>query len=72
MAARTRQCGIEIGGVTVRVRGFGELEVVVMDRIWNRTINPGKVFDLELPLDDAAAGYRAMDTRQATKVLLRP
>jgi threonine dehydrogenase-like Zn-dependent dehydrogenase len=43
-----------------------------MDRIWNRTINPGKVFDLELPLDDAAAGYRAMDTRQATKVLLRP
>ncbi len=44
----------------------------LMDRIWNRTINPGKVFDLELPLDDAAAGYRAMDTRQATKVLLRP
>ena len=33
---------------------------------------PGKVFDLELPLDDAASGYRAMDTRQATKVLLRP
>jgi threonine dehydrogenase-like Zn-dependent dehydrogenase len=44
----------------------------LMDRIWNRTINPGKVFDLELPLDDAADGYRAMDTRQATKVLLRP
>ena len=44
----------------------------LMDRIWNRTINPGKVFDLELPLGDAANGYRAMDTRQATKVLLRP
>ena len=44
----------------------------LMDRIWNRTINPGKVFDLELPLGDAADGYRAMDTRQATKVLLRP
>ena len=44
----------------------------LMDRIWQRKINPAKVFDLELPLDDAASGYRAMDTRQATKVLLRP
>jgi hypothetical protein len=30
------------------------------------------VFDLELPLADAAEGFRAMDTRQAIKVLLRP
>ena len=44
----------------------------LMDRIWNRTIQPGRVFDLELPLDQAAAGYQAMDTRQAIKVLLRP
>jgi threonine dehydrogenase-like Zn-dependent dehydrogenase len=44
----------------------------LMDRIWERKIHPAKVFDLELPLDEAAAGYRAMDTRQATKVLLRP
>jgi threonine dehydrogenase-like Zn-dependent dehydrogenase len=44
----------------------------LMDRIWQRKINPGRVFDLELPLDEAASGYRAMDTRQATKVLLRP
>jgi threonine dehydrogenase-like Zn-dependent dehydrogenase len=44
----------------------------LMDRIWNRTIRPGRVFDLELPLDQAAAGYQAMDTRQAIKVLLRP
>ena len=44
----------------------------LMDRIWNRTIRPGRVFDLELPLDDAAAGYRAMDERRAIKVLLRP
>ncbi len=29
----------------------------LMDLIWNREINPGKVFDLELPLDEAAAGY---------------
>ena len=44
----------------------------LLDRIWHRRINPGRVFDLELPLDDAAAGYRAMDTRHAIKVLLRP
>jgi threonine dehydrogenase-like Zn-dependent dehydrogenase len=40
--------------------------------IWNRTIDPGRVFDLELPLDEAAAGYQAMDERRAIKVLLRP
>ena len=44
----------------------------LIDLIWNGTINPGKVFDLELPLDQAAAGYQAMDSRQAIKVLLRP
>jgi threonine dehydrogenase-like Zn-dependent dehydrogenase len=44
----------------------------LIDLIWNRQINPGKVFDLELPLDQAAAGYHAMDTRQAIKVLLHP
>jgi threonine dehydrogenase-like Zn-dependent dehydrogenase len=41
-------------------------------RICNREIDPGKVFDLELPLDDAAAGYDAMDKRRAIKVLLHP
>lgn len=35
------------------------------------TINPGKVFDLELPLEQAAEGYRAMDERRAIKTLLR-
>jgi threonine dehydrogenase-like Zn-dependent dehydrogenase len=44
----------------------------LIDLIWNRQIDPGKVFDLELPLDQAAEGYRAMDARQAIKVLLRP
>ncbi|MDN5687446.1 MAG: zinc-dependent alcohol dehydrogenase family protein [Brachybacterium sp.] len=38
--------------------------------IWDRTIDPGKVFDLTLPLAEAAEGYRAMDERRATKVLL--
>jgi threonine dehydrogenase-like Zn-dependent dehydrogenase len=44
----------------------------LIELIWNRTINPGKVFDLELPLDEAAAGYQVMDQRRAIKVLLRP
>ncbi len=44
----------------------------LIDLIWNRKINPGKVFDLELPLEQAAEGYRAMDERRAIKVLLRP
>ena len=44
----------------------------LIDLIWNRQIDPGKVFDLELPLDEAPAGYRAMDQREAIKVLLRP
>ncbi|CCW11733.1 MULTISPECIES: zinc-dependent alcohol dehydrogenase family protein [Rhodococcus] len=44
----------------------------LIDLIWSRTINPGKVFDLELPLEQAADGYKAMDERSAIKVLLRP
>jgi threonine dehydrogenase-like Zn-dependent dehydrogenase len=44
----------------------------LIDLIWNRQVNPGKVFDLQLPLDEAADAYRAMDQREAIKVLLRP
>jgi threonine dehydrogenase-like Zn-dependent dehydrogenase len=44
----------------------------LIDLIWNRQIDPGKVFDLELPLVQAAEGYRAMDRREAIKVLRRP
>ena len=40
--------------------------------VFNGTINPGKVFDLTLPLDHVAEGYRAMDERRAIKTLLRP
>jgi threonine dehydrogenase-like Zn-dependent dehydrogenase len=42
----------------------------LIDLIWKREIDPGKVFDLELPLEDASAGYRAMAERRAIKVLL--
>ena len=40
--------------------------------VWDRKINPGKVFDLTLPLNQVAEGYRAMDERRAIKTLLRP
>jgi threonine dehydrogenase-like Zn-dependent dehydrogenase len=44
----------------------------LIELIWNRQIDPGKVFDLTLPLEDAAEGYQAMDERRAIKTLLQP
>lgn len=43
----------------------------LMGLICDERINPGKVFDLTLPLDQVAEGYRAMDERRAIKTLLR-
>lgn len=59
--------GVHLHGGPAPVRRFlPEL----IPPIWDRKIDPGKVFDLTLPLEDAAEGYRAMDERRATKVLL--
>lgn len=44
----------------------------LIELVWNKKVNPGKVFDLDLPLDRVAEGYRAMDERRAIKALLRP
>jgi threonine dehydrogenase-like Zn-dependent dehydrogenase len=44
----------------------------LIDLVWNRKIDPGRVFDLTLPLDQVAEGYRAMDERRAIKTLLHP
>jgi threonine dehydrogenase-like Zn-dependent dehydrogenase len=44
----------------------------LIDMIFNDKMNPGKVFDLTLPLDQVAEGYRAMDERRAIKTLLHP
>jgi threonine dehydrogenase-like Zn-dependent dehydrogenase len=44
----------------------------LIDLVMKGAINPGKVFDLTLPLDQVAEGYRAMDERRAIKTLLRP
>jgi threonine dehydrogenase-like Zn-dependent dehydrogenase len=44
----------------------------LINRIWDRQINPGLVFDLTLPLEHAPEAYQAMDQRRAIKVLLQP
>jgi threonine dehydrogenase-like Zn-dependent dehydrogenase len=44
----------------------------LIDLVWNGKINPGKVFDLTVPLEQVADAYRAMDERRAIKTLLRP
>jgi threonine dehydrogenase-like Zn-dependent dehydrogenase len=44
----------------------------LIESVLQETIDPGKVFDLTLPLDQVAEGYRAMDERRAIKTLLRP
>jgi len=59
--------GIHLHGGAAPVRRFLP---DLLRLIWDREIDPGVVFDLTLPLEDAAEGYRAMDERRATKVLL--
>ncbi|TDZ98505.1 zinc-dependent alcohol dehydrogenase family protein [Mycobacteroides salmoniphilum] len=61
--------GVHLHGGPAPVRRFlPEL----IDLIWQQRIDPGKVFDLQLPLEGAADAYRAMDQRNAIKVLLTP
>jgi threonine dehydrogenase-like Zn-dependent dehydrogenase len=61
--------GVHLHGGPAPVRRFLP-ELIQL--IWDRTIDPGKVFDLDLPLERAAEGYLAMDERRAIKVLLTP
>jgi threonine dehydrogenase-like Zn-dependent dehydrogenase len=44
----------------------------LIDRVLKGQMNPGKVFDLTLPLHQVAEGYRAVDDRRAIKTLLHP
>jgi threonine dehydrogenase-like Zn-dependent dehydrogenase len=44
----------------------------LMKLVLDGKINPGKVFDLKLPLDQIAEAYCAMDERRAIKSLLQP
>ena len=59
--------GVHLHGGPAPVR---EYLPELIELIMSDAIDPGAVFDLELPLDQAAEGYRAMDERRATKVLL--
>jgi threonine dehydrogenase-like Zn-dependent dehydrogenase len=59
---------VHLHGGPARVRRFLPK---LIDLVWNGKINPGKVFDLTLPLDQVAEAYRAMDERRAIKTLLR-
>ncbi|WP_062311496.1 zinc-dependent alcohol dehydrogenase family protein [Demequina rhizosphaerae] len=60
---------VGVRGGVAPVRGYiDELLPEVLDG----RIQPGRVFDLELPLEEAAQAYRAMDERTAIKVMLRP
>ena len=56
-------------GGPATVRAYLE---AALPQVIDGTINPGGVFDRELPLSDIAEAYRLMDTRQALKVLIRP
>ena len=60
---------VGVNGGVASVRNYIE---ELLPEVLAGTINPGIVFDLELPLDEVAEAYAAMDERRATKVLLRP
>jgi threonine dehydrogenase-like Zn-dependent dehydrogenase len=60
---------VGVNGGVAPVRNYIE---ELLPEVLAGTINPGRVFDLELPLSQAAEAYAAMDERRATKVLLRP
>jgi threonine dehydrogenase-like Zn-dependent dehydrogenase len=68
-AARLAGANIGFRGGVAPVRAYLP---DLLDDVLAGVIHPGKVFDLELPLEDVAEGYRAMDERRAIKVLLRP
>ncbi|PJJ65407.1 zinc-dependent alcohol dehydrogenase family protein [Compostimonas suwonensis] len=59
---------IGVNGGVAPVRGYIE---ELLPEVLSGAIEPGRVFDLELPLDRVAEAYAAMDERRAIKVLLR-
>ncbi|MET1044199.1 MAG: alcohol dehydrogenase catalytic domain-containing protein [Microbacteriaceae bacterium] len=78
--------GVPAGGSQLPMRELFDTNIIVgggmaparayipqlLPEVLSGAINPGRVFDLELPLADAAEAYAAMDERRAIKVLLRP
>jgi threonine dehydrogenase-like Zn-dependent dehydrogenase len=68
-ARRLFSRNVTVGGGVAPVRAY--LPELLDDVLAGR-LDPGPVFDVELPLAGVAEGYRAMDERRAVKVLLRP
>ncbi|WP_418907422.1 alcohol dehydrogenase catalytic domain-containing protein [Glutamicibacter endophyticus] len=60
---------ITLTGGVAPVRGYVKR---LLPGILDGSVNPGLVFDAELPLERAAEGYAAMDQRRALKVMLVP
>ena len=60
---------VGVNGGVAPVRNYVE---ELLPEVLSGALNPGRVFDLELPLSEVAEAYAAMDERRATKVLLRP
>ncbi|POH66720.1 IMP dehydrogenase [Cryobacterium zongtaii] len=60
---------VGVNGGVASVRGYVE---ELLPEVLSGAINPGRVFDLQLPLSEVALAYAAMDERRAIKVLLRP
>lgn len=63
------QSNIGVNGGVAPVRNY--VEELLQD-VWSGAIEPGKVFDLEVPLTDIGEAYAAMDERRAIKTLVRP
>jgi threonine dehydrogenase-like Zn-dependent dehydrogenase len=60
---------VGVRGGVAPVRNYVE---ELLPEVWDGRLQPGAVFDLELPLTEVAEAYAAMDERRAIKVLLRP
>ena len=60
---------VSVGGGVAPVRGY--LPDLLADVLAGR-IDPGRVFDLVLPLEEAPEAYAAMDERRSIKTMLRP
>ncbi|WP_022887574.1 zinc-dependent alcohol dehydrogenase family protein [Glaciibacter superstes] len=60
---------VGVNGGLAPVRGYIE---ELLPGVLSGAIEPGRVFDVQLPLTDVAEAYAAMDERRAIKVLLRP
>ena len=63
------QSNIGVNGGVAPVRNYID---ELLPEVLSGAIDPGRVFDLQLPLAEVAEAYAAMDERRAIKVLLRP